>query len=242
MASISNLPIYAFIQHNFIYIIVAGIGIFLFYEFVLKGGGKQKPKVIIRSDLEKKRRIEELKYNGRVIPIKARILNLEKNKYNEETFYPIIKYLWHGTKLIGSISNICIKEENPTNEIFYEVIFKPIWFWKFTNPFSNKKEIIRLSSNNIEPLNRNKNFIDIMPEVSLDMHMGTYYDVPNEKKNINLINENIWKHDKEANSSFYEVESQKRATFDIETAAQLDLKEKEIQAELIRKKGFTERV
>ena len=236
-----SFNIISFINANQNYVLfgVALVGVFIVYE-LFKGGGKEKPKIISRSDLEKRRRIEELKYNKRTFPIKVKIGD------KEDTLLPVIKTIWHGDKCLGNVLGISeriLKAGNPATEIFYEIVFKPLWFGRFTNPFSKKKEIIRIAKTSFEtPSNGKEGFIDIKEEVSLDAHMGVFYDVPNEEKHLNWITDELYKHDKEANASFYEVESQKRATFDINLAGELDKKEKEIQAELARKKGFAERV
>ena len=243
-------PVVAFmLAHLEIWIFLA-ISIFAIWYFARYFSKKSKPKVISRAELEKQRRIEELKYNDRHIAFKKRIRKFDKEQNiwieTEDTFYPEMQNLWKGSKLLGKIISITPREEaaNPTNNIFFEIVFRPsVWFGKWANPFSKQMDVLRFHENELEPIQSEfQRYLAIRKGVSLDAHMGEYYDVPNEEKHKNFINENLWKHDKEANSSFYEVESQKRATFDLNTAAQLDLKEKDIQAELAKKKGFSESV
>lgn len=246
--SLRDNPIVAFLLNHLEIWVILGISIFAIWFFARHFSKKGKPKVISRAALEKSRRIEELKYNKRNWILKKKYRILDRKTGNEiekeDIFYPEIKKLWHGGKLLGIVVNIHNREENPSKERFVEIVFRPaIWFGKYAKPFSKVKDIIRFNENELEPIqNERQRFLEIKPDVSIDAHMGEYYDVPNEEKHRNWINENMWKHDKEANSSFYEVESQKRATFDLDIAAQLDMKEKEIQAELAKRKGFAESV
>jgi hypothetical protein len=246
--SLKANPIIVFLLDHLEIWILLVISLFAIWYFARHFSKKNKPQVISRAALEKTRRLEELKYNSRHIILKKKykILNEKTGTEieKEDIFYPEIQRIWHGRKLLGIVTNIYSREENPSKEKFIEIVFRPsVWFDTWANPFSSKKDIIRLNENELEPItNEFQKHLSIKPDVSIDSHMGEYYDAPNEEKHKNWINEQMWKHDKEANSSFYEVESQKRATFDLNTAAQLDLKEKEIQAELARKKGYSESV
>ncbi len=204
-------------------ILIIGLGIVVFF-LITKLKSKHKPVVINRGLLEKQRRIKDLKYNPNTITI----------EFGGKTYYPKMHWLFHGKKRLGLITNIHERTDKD-NIKFFEIVFNS----QFPYYIFSKKDIIRIAESSLLPLREDDKKIIIWPSISIDSHEGQYFDVPFETKNINWINEQLYKHDKEANSSFYEVESQKRATFDIMNASiPLDMEEKRIQAEMMRKKGY----
>ena len=230
------------------YIFLIAFILYFVWNKWLKGG--KKPIIISREKIEKERRIKELKYNGTFVTIIKKILVPKHTPIGlvevEDIEEISVKkaYLWKNPKeIMGNIYNIYHRYDQTIGKNVYEIIFKPSWAgsFLFANPFS-KKDIIRIFEDDFEPIDKESKNLILNVKKSTDGHVGEYYTTGKEKENVNWINDQIFKHDKEANSSFYEVESQKRATFDIYTAGQLDMKEKEIQAEMARKKGFTERV
>jgi hypothetical protein len=216
-----------FIQQN-LYVLIGIIAI-VFIVFYFVRIRTKKPTIISRNEIEKQKRIKELQHNSRLIS--EEVILPDGNK---SINYREFKSLFHGIKFLGSITNIQPRISNPDKEMIYEIVFKPRWFLSLTNPF--KKDLLRIFKDCLI-LDKAKGQIVIEPTVSIDSTLGYYYDVPNELQHLNWINEQIFKHDKEDNASFYFVESQKRATFDLDYAHDMGMKEKELQIELAKKRG-----
>jgi hypothetical protein len=228
-----------FIKDNMLVLGLIGVIIFAFIMFV-KFKSKT-PKIISRAEIEKSRRIDELKYNNRVIPEREEYYNYETGKTElSDVKYYSYNYLLNGDNLIGTIQSIGKKNlrvmNDGTEEIknYYEIVFKPKMFLKFANPF--KKEIIVVFDDDIH-LFKGRKAVMIDHAVSIDREMGILYTTPHQREIMNMVNEHIYKTDKESNASFYFVESQKRSTIDIDFAHDMAMKEKELQIELARKKG-----
>lgn len=217
----------SFIQSNLFYLVGLAVIVYIAYDFIKIRS--KKPKIISRSIIEKQKRIDELKYNKATIPFK-KVVN-----GHDEIFYPTFKNLFHGQNWLGKITSIACRVGNPDNELFLEIVFSPAWFGKLASPF--KKDIVRVSENSIEPIAENQNSIQIKPEITLDSHMGLFYDVPSEEKHLNFINETLFKHDSEELASQYYVESQKKSTLDLDYAHEMAMKEKDLQIELAKKRG-----
>ena len=261
----------SFIQNNLLLLVVIGLGIFVLFTYIKISS--KTPKIISRSEVEKKKRIDELAPNSNTITEYRQgadgknLVNL--TNYND---------LFYGVKYLGKITNIgnrieypeiakrklnakyedvkkiidnpettfaqadaankeyeTLKQEVEKNaDIIYEIVYRPVWFMTFTNPF--KIELLRIFKTSLI-MDKSKGQLVIDPTVSIDKKGGFYYDVSNEKRNLNWINEMIHKHDYEDLASFYFVESQKRATLDLEYAHEMSLKEKDLQVELARKRG-----
>jgi hypothetical protein len=221
-----------FIQANFIWIVLLIVGAFGILYFV-RIRSKQ-PKTINRNQVEKHRRIEELRYTGRTIKNITNLNGLEIKGVDE------YRNIFHGRIWLGEISNITERTEEITSngkkeeKEILEMVFRPKWFWNFASPF--RKDLLRVFKDCVVLDSSRKNIV-ILPTISIDGFMGYYYDVPNEKTHTNWVNDQIFKHDKEDTTSFYYVESQKRSTFDLEFAHDMAMKEKELQVELARKRG-----
>jgi uncharacterized membrane protein len=226
-----------FIQNNFIWIV--GLIIVGFVVAMLFKGKSKTAKIISRSQVERQKRISELSQNRNTVGDveKMNFLDDDGNQISvgvdslKEVQYNI---LFHGSKFLGKITNIGFRFTNPNKERVFEIVYNPKWFWEFANPF--KKELLRIYEKSLI-LNKARNSMVILPTVSIDSHLGLFYDVPFEINHVNWINERLFEHDKEDLSSFYYVESQKRSTFDLEFAHAMAMKEKELQIELARKKG-----
>jgi hypothetical protein len=220
----------SFIQNNFL-LLVGGIVIIFLGASLIKTVIK-KPKTISRSEVEKANRIKALVKNSNSI--------YEQTVVDGNTGfdYSTFNSLFHGVKYLGQIMNIAMREEksNPEGEArqVLEMVFKPPIFMGISDPF--KKDLIRVYKTEVI-LDKSKKAIVILPQTTIDYKLGFYYDVPNEEKHYNWINENLNKTDMESNTSIYYVEGQKRSTFDYEFAQQMALKEKELQIELARKRG-----
>lgn len=261
----------SFVQNNLIVLVVIGLCIFLAFTYLKVSS--RTPKIISRSDIEKKKRIDELQPNSNTI-------TEYKLDADGRTLVNLTKYndLFYGVKYLGKITNIGNRLEYPeiakkklsakyedvkkiinnpdttfaqadqsnkeyeqlkieieqSADVIYELVYRPVWFMNFTNPF--KIELLRIFKSSLI-MDRSKGQLVINPTVSIDKKGGFYYDVPNEKRNLNWINESIHKHDYEDLASFYFVESQKRATLDLSYAHEMAMKEKDLQVELARKRG-----
>lgn len=222
-----------FIQGNLMYFAILGVAIFLFFAFFKIR--KPKNKIVDRTLIEKNERIKELAKNNNVIPEYWMSENDRKEvRYNKYTF------LKHGSRLLGKIMNIAKRTTvgNPDPKNNYEIVFKPPMFSLFGHSmfFFKKMEIIRVAEEELHLMPEWRT-AEIKPDVTIDSHMGVYYDVPHEKENINWINENLFKHDKETLSNFYYVEAQKRSTFDTDYAHEVVMEEKKLQTELAKRRG-----
>jgi hypothetical protein len=158
---------------------------------------------------------------------------------------PILKTLEEKLEKIKDDPNSTLKEKKDAEtqieefiekhgENVFEIVYNPPLILNFANTL--KKELIRIYKKSLI-FDKSKGNIVIKPEISIDRHLGYYYDVANEPTHLNWFNQNLFKNDKEDLSSFYFVESQKKSTLDLKNAADMAMKEKELQLELARKRG-----
>jgi hypothetical protein len=230
-ASVNVLNAFSiFVQNNFI--LIVGFLVIVFLAMSLIKTTIKKPKIISRSEVEKLKRIKALEINENVI------VENEVIDGKSIPIYSTFNHLYHGIRYLGQIINIAMREEkgNPTGETkqVMEIVFRPPMFLTVSDPF--KRNLIRIYKSEMI-LDRSRKTIVILPQTTIDYKLGFYYDVPNEEKHYNWINETLNKTDMESNTSIYYVEGQKRSTFDFEFAQQMALKEKELQIELARKRG-----
>jgi hypothetical protein len=217
---VAGNPIFQFfIEFWWIFpIVIIGLIIFWLYD-----RSKKAPKIIVRSEIERKKRIQELSMNANMIPDIVEIntpMGIKK-----DVVFNFYDKLYIGGINRGKIFNIMPKTDKDGRT--FEIVYQPFLFWFIVNPFA-KKNIINVRENVVNKYAHTKE-LSIRGEVAIDNVEGSFYDIPNEILHLNKINENLWKHDKENTTSFYETESQKESIIDIDHRKKMSEKQLELQ-------------
>jgi hypothetical protein len=211
------------ILNNLIYIIIAGVGFFIIYEFFIKSGPGKKLKPLDRSEVERRKFIQRMKMN-------------ESMQW---------KWFFKGSQLLGKIrylkpTTLEIKGNPSTKNVdILEMVVTPPLFGRFKIASLFAKDIcLQIDKNHCELETDNTNEIKINQAVTFDNIFGIFYDRTLETElNEHIKNDAIFRTDLENLASVYYVKAQEQSTFDPDYAHQMAMKEKELDIEMAKKRG-----
>ena len=204
---------------NLIIIGVLAIGLWIIYEFFLKGSGEKKLKPISRAEIERKNFIEKM-------------------SVNESTTY---KWLFRQNKMLGKIKYLQgteIDGQTPEEKIkMWEMVVEPnLTFikWAIKNPFAKEMCLI-INQTKCEFIGDE---INIREYVTFDTYFGIFYD--RSLKDLGteyLKNMTLYKTDLENLASVYFVKAQEQSTFNPNYAHDVAMEQARTETELAKKKG-----
>jgi len=118
------------------------------------------------------------------------------------------------------------------------MVIMPILFnRKILNPLG-KRECFQVAEGAISDRDAAERAITISPKTSFDTFGGVWYDGTDERMHTRFIKyDNMIRTDYNEMAGIYLVKSQEQSSFDPNAAHDMIMKEKEIQAEALRKKG-----
>jgi len=177
------------------------------------------------------------------------ILNNNVKKFkNGECLGKIVHYMEFEQKPYELIKlkdgTIELKEEkNGENVHLIAMTLKPIWFWKFTNPFKKLQPLIIENNTELGKDEKNKRLM-ISFDIATDNLFGIYYELSenSKPKHRNIVDSRLTITDWNLTASRYFVKGQEQCVYSPEMAQQMAIREKEIQLELAKKRGKQETI
>lgn len=213
-----------FLVRNFIFIVPICVIAYLVYRY-LTVTRKAKLKPLDRSEVERLRFIERM-------------------KYNKPSIY---KWFKRGEIYLGKIEYARnFTTGNPTKDLeVTQLVVRPLLLnigrIRLSNIFT-KLQCFQIATKHIQKdLGDETLFVDDW--IHFDKYFGVYYDGSQERDHTNIIKEdNILRTDLNELASIYFVKAQEQSTYNPDYAHRLALEQKKIEVELAKRKGKAETI
>jgi hypothetical protein len=225
--------------------VVVALGVVAYFAYTyLRFGIGEKLKPINRSEIERTRFIERMKYNqpgdfGWVLRGSKLIGSIQSYREFELRMKSQSRKTKSPQDLEFAAPAVPAAGQPATVKVVQMVVRPPlIGFIKIANPLAR---LICLQLNDSELIkDAGAHEIVIPPHITLDYLFGIYYDASLEEQHTDFIKQdNLFRSDMNEIASIYFAKSQEQSTFDPVRAHELALKEKELQIEMAKKTGKT---